>query len=163
LEHVIRKLGDPVLRMRARPVLKIGKGTRQLLDSMASAMYKAHGVGLAAPQVGVSKRLVVIDCGDGLIELINPEIIAAEGSEVGIEGCLSCPGVYGEVERSASVKVAALDRFGKKIWVDGEGLLSRALQHEIDHLDGILFLDKARRLLEPSEVEEMERREEGSI
>ncbi len=152
-----------MLRVRARPVLKIGKGTRQLLDSMASAMYKAHGVGLAAPQVGVSKRLVVIDCGDGLIELINPEIIAAEGSEVGIEGCLSCPGVYGEVERSATVKVAALDRFGKKIWVDGDGLLSRALQHEIDHLDGILFLDKARRLLEPSEVEEMERREEGSI
>ena len=98
---------------------------------------------MAAPQVGVSLRVAVIDVGEGLIELINPVIVASEGCETGTEGCLSVPGIYGEVERFASVTVQGLDRQGAPITVQGSGLLARALQHEIDHLDGILFIERA--------------------
>ncbi|QDR80677.1 peptide deformylase [Sporomusa termitida] len=140
----IRKAGDKILKELAVPVDKIDRKIRNLLNDMAETMYAADGVGLAAPQVGVSRRLVVIDVGDGLIELINPVIVAKEGCESGTEGCLSVPGMCGEVERYATVTVEAINRSGKKIQINGSGLLARALQHEIDHLDGILFIELAK-------------------
>ncbi len=140
----IRKAGDKILKELAVPVDKIDRKTRNLLNDMAETMYAADGVGLAAPQVGVSQRIVVIDVGDGLIELINPVIIAKDGCESGTEGCLSVPGMCGEVERYATVTVEAVNRSGKKFQINGAGLLARALQHEIDHLDGILFIELAK-------------------
>lgn len=142
----IVEMGEPVLKEKARPVPKITPNVIKLLENMADTMYDAQGVGLAAPQVGVSKRIAVVDVGDGLIELINPVIIHKEGIETDTEGCLSIPGVKGEVSRAAKVKVKALDRHGKEVEYEGEGLLARAFQHEIDHLDGILFVDKAQNL-----------------
>jgi len=142
----IIEVGDPVLREKARRVPNITPNVLKLLDNMAETMYDAQGVGLAAPQVGVSKRIVVIDTGDGLLELINPEIIHREGTEVDFEACLSIPGIRGEVTRAAKVTVKAIDRAGKVLTLEGEGLLARAFQHEIDHLAGILFVDKAQNL-----------------
>jgi peptide deformylase len=139
----IVEIGEPVLRQKCREVTVINKKIKKLLDRMKEAMYKANGVGLAAPQVGVSKRIVVVDVGEGVWELINPEIIFQEGEELGIEGCLSIPGMAGEVSRAARVRVRALNRQGQQQVVTAEGLGARALQHEIDHLDGILFIDKA--------------------
>jgi len=139
----IRKAGDKILKEKAQAVIKIDKRIKKLLDYMADTMDSADGIGLAAPQVGISLRVIVIDVGEGLIELINPVIISCEGLEVGTEGCLSIPGVFGEVERFAEVTVVGLNRFGKKIRITGTGLLGRALQHEIDHLEGILFIERA--------------------
>jgi len=139
----IKKAGEKVLKEKAQPVIKIDKKIRKLLDDMAITMENADGVGLAAPQVGVSLRVIIIDIGDGLIELINPTLIDSKGCEVGTEGCLSIPGVFGEVERFEEVTVEGLNRFGKKVSITGTGLLGRALQHEIDHLEGILFIEKA--------------------
>jgi peptide deformylase len=139
----IRKAGDKVLKEKAEAVSHVDKKIRKLLDDMAQTMYKADGVGLAAPQVGVSLRVIVIDVDDELIELINPVIVRSEGCELGNEGCLSIPGVFGEVERFSEVTVTGLNRFEKNVSITGTGLLSRALQHEIDHLDGILFIEKA--------------------
>ncbi|MBP2652930.1 MAG: def1 [Firmicutes bacterium] len=140
----IRKAGDKVLKEIAIPVTRIDKRIRRLLDDMGQTMYAADGVGLAAPQVGLGLRIVVIDVGDGLIELINPVIIKSEGERVTKqEGCLSIPGVIGEVERYAEVTVESLDRNGKKVRIAGKNLLAIALQHEIDHLEGILFIDRA--------------------
>jgi len=139
----IRLQGDPVLRKIAKPVKKVGPAVRSLLKDMAETMYAANGVGLAAPQVGIAKRIIVVDAGDGLMELVNPELIRAEGQEVGVEGCLSIPGLIGEVERFAKVTVTCLDHDGRQRWIEGEGLLARVLQHEIDHLNGVLFTDKA--------------------
>ncbi len=142
----IVEIGEPVLREKARPVPKITPNVIKLLENMASTMYEARGVGLAAPQVGVSKRIVVVDAGDGLIELINPEVIRQEGMDTEFEGCLSIPGISGEVQRAARVTVRALDREGREREYEGEGLLARAFQHEIDHLEGILFVDKAQNI-----------------
>ncbi len=139
----IVKLGeDDVLRKHARKVDKFDKRLHILLDDMADTMYEADGAGLAAPQVGILKRAVVIDVGEGLIELVNPEIIAAEGSQMCVEGCLSVPGKRGRVERPAVVRVHAQDRKGKHIELEGEGFLANALCHEIDHLDGVVYVDK---------------------
>lgn len=148
----ILKVGDPVLREKAKPVKKITKETKNLLDRMQVTMREANGVGLAAPQVGVSRRIIVVDAGDGLIELINPAIKQSTGCVADIEGCLSVPGVYGEVERASIVTVEGLDRNGKEIRIEAQGLKARALQHEIDHLDGILFIDKAR-IIENTELD----------
>lgn len=134
---------DDVLRKKSKPVEKIDKRVLELLDDMAETMRHADGVGLAAPQVGILRRVVVIDVGEGLIELINPEIVESSGEQRGAEGCLSIPGIRGEVIRPEKVKVKALNREGEQIEVTGTGLLARALCHEIDHLDGILFIDKA--------------------
>ena len=134
--------GDEILRKISRPVNEIDKRTRILLDDMAETMYKNEGVGLAAPQVGILRRIVVIDIGEGLLELINPEIVYTEGSKIDTEGCLSIPGRRGTVERPAKVIVQALNRKGKPIQVTGEGLMAVALCHELDHLDGILYTDK---------------------
>ena len=138
----IVELGDPVLRKKSRRVDKFDKREWMLLKDMAETMYDAEGVGLAAPQVGILKRMVVIDIGDGLIELINPEIVSAEGSQTGPEGCLSVPGRRGKVERPVKVTVTAQDRKGREFTIEGEGLMARALCHEIDHLDGIVYVDK---------------------
>lgn len=137
----IVKLGDDVLRKKCRAVTMIDKKTHELLDDMAQTMYAANGVGLAAPQVGLLKRIVVIDVGEGLIELINPEIISAFGEQTDDEGCLSVPDKYLPVTRPNVVKVRALDRYGKSFTMEGEGLLARAFCHEIDHLEGKVFLD----------------------
>lgn len=140
----IRKAGDKVLKEHAESVARVDRKIRRLLDDMAQTMYEADGVGLAAPQVGVSLRVIVIDAGDGLVELINPVVIEGEGSATASEGCLSIPGVFGEVERCAKVTVEYFNRQGKKAKITGIGLLARALQHEIDHLEGILFIEKAK-------------------
>jgi peptide deformylase len=139
----IRKAGDKVLKEKAAPVAKIDRRLKKLLDDMAHTMYEANGVGLAAPQVGVSQRIIVVDAGEGLIELVNPVIVKTEGCEKGTEGCLSIPGVFGEVERFAKVTVEGLNREGKKVSLTGEELLGRVLQHEIDHLEGVLFIERA--------------------
>lgn len=144
----IRKDGEEVLRKISREVNVINDKILTLLKDMADTMYKADGIGLAAPQVGILKRVVVIDAGEGLLELVNPKIINRSGMQVEVEGCLSLPGIYGEVERPAKVAVEALNSNGEKIVVEGEGLLARALCHEIDHLDGILFKDKVIRFIE---------------
>lgn len=149
----IRKNGDEVLRKVCKEVDVINDKTRQLLKDMADTLYKADGVGLAAPQVGILKRIVVIDAGDGLLELINPVITSQSGEQTYIEGCLSIPGVYGELLRPAKVSVDALNAKGEKITVEGEGLLAVVLCHEIDHLDGVLFVDKAIRILDKDELE----------
>ena len=137
----IVKLGDDVLRKKCRAVTMIDSKTHQLLDDMAQTMHAANGVGLAAPQVGLLKRIVVIDVGDGVIELINPEIVATSGEQTDDEGCLSVPDKFLPVSRPNVVKVRALDRYGKSFTMEGEGLLARAFCHEIDHLDGKMFLD----------------------
>ena len=145
----IVKLGeDDVLRKHARKVDKFDRRLGILLDDMADTMYEADGVGLAAPQVGILKRAVVIDVRDdedggvGLIELVNPEILEAEGSQMCIEGCLSVPGRRGKVERPEKVRVHAQDRKGRHIELEAEGFLANAVCHELDHLDGIMYTDK---------------------
>lgn len=142
----IRKAGDPVLKEKAKPVKKVNKMIRALLDNMSRTMREADGVGLAAPQVGVSLRLIILDVGEGLVELINPVIVSSEGCEISTEGCLSIPGIYGEVERFACVTVQGMDREGEPVCINGTGLLARALQHEIDHLEGVLFIERAQSL-----------------
>ena len=140
--------GDPVLRKVCEPVTRIDKKLQRLLKDMAETMYAAEGVGLAAPQIGVSKRIVVIDVGDdmGLLELINPEITKREGKVVGAEGCLSVPDFEGEVERAETVECEFTDRTGQRMVLNASGLLAVCVQHELDHLDGILFVDKAQSL-----------------
>ena len=140
----IRKIGDPVLRQTCRPVKEINARIITLLDDMAETMRFADGVGLAAPQVGVLRRVVVIETPDsGLIELINPKIIATEGEQEGYEGCLSVPGQSGIVSRPMKVTVRALDRHGRAFEMTGTELLARAFCHELDHLDGQLYVDIA--------------------
>ncbi len=139
----IRLSTDEVLRKKCKPVKEITPNLLTLLDDMADTMYEANGVGLAAPQVGILKRAVVIDIGEGLVELINPVILETSGSQIDDEGCLSLPGKSAPVERPNYVKVQAIDRDGNECIIEGEELMARALCHEIDHLDGILYIDKA--------------------
>ena len=142
------KAGHPVLKQVAEPVEHVNKKLRVLIDDMAETMYKTEGVGLAAPQVAVAKRIIVVDdqSGSGLIALINPEITHAEGSQVGPEGCLSVPGYFGAVERFNKVTVKGIDPHNKKVTIKAEGFLARIFQHEIDHLEGHLFIEKATNL-----------------
>jgi len=143
---------DPRLRKKSVTVERINKEIEKLLDDMIETMYKAPGVGLAAPQVGANLRVIVIDVSvrqedtPGLIQLINPEIISSEGKQMEDEGCLSIPGFSSEVRRKSTVKVQGLDRSGKLAEIEGSGLLARAFQHEIDHIDGILYIDRLSRL-----------------
>ena len=138
----IRKIGDPVLKKIAEPIAKIDKQIKKLIIDMIDTMKDSEGVGLAAPQVGHSLRLIVIDIGEGPFEIINPVITEADGEQCGPEGCLSVPDYYGEVTRFQTVTVEGLNRLGKKVKIHGEEFLARALQHEIDHLDGILYVEK---------------------
>ncbi len=140
----IVKHPSDVLRQKAEPVRKVNAAIRRILDDMAETMYEAHGVGLAGNQVGIARRLVVIDVGDGLLKLINPEIVRRSGEIVeDTEGCLSIPGWQGEVPRDKAVQMRATLPNGRTAWFDAEDLFARAIQHEIDHLDGVLFLDRA--------------------
>jgi len=149
----IVQVPDPVLRKKAQPVERVTKRVQKLIRDMADTMYAANGAGLAAPQVGVSERIIVVDAGDGLVALVNPRIIAAEGSEVDIEGCLSIPKVSVYVERAARVEVEGWDERGRTVRIKADGLLARALQHEIDHLDGILITDKGSPIRRTDEAE----------
>ena len=140
----IRIDGDSILRKICKPVTEMTPRLSQLIDDMFDTMYEANGVGLAAPQVGIVKRIVVIDIGDkNPLTLINPEIIETSGEQTGDEGCLSLPGKVGQVTRPMRVVCKALDRDMNEITVTGEGLLARAICHELDHLDGILYRDHA--------------------
>lgn len=146
--RIIRKDGDDILRKVSKEVTEINGRVLELLKDMAETMYNADGVGLAAPQVGILKRIVVIDVGEGLLQLINPKIISASGEQIKVEGCLSIPGLTGEVKRPEVVVVKALDPEGREVTIEGRDLLAVALCHEIDHLDGILFKDKAIRFVD---------------
>ncbi|MBX5435914.1 MAG: peptide deformylase [Alicyclobacillaceae bacterium] len=142
--RIIRTGNDPVLRQISKPVQAITPAIEKLLDDMADTMYHAEGVGLAAVQIGVLKRVIVMDVGDGLIELINPEITEKSGSQVDSEGCLSLPGIRGPVERALHVVVRGLNRKGEPVEIRASELLARCVQHEVDHLNGILFIDYVR-------------------
>ena len=137
---------DKILRKISKPIPEITPNVKKMLDRMLETMYASNGVGLAAPQVGILKRAVVVDVGEGgpgPLKLINPEIVERSGVQNGPEGCLSCPNMWGDVRRSQYVKVKATNPEGEELIVEGEDFLARALQHEIDHLDGILFIDTA--------------------
>ena len=144
----IREKGDEILYKKCKAVVKFDEQLHILLDDMYETMQSRDGVGLAAPQVGILKRAVVIDVGDGKIELINPEIVEESGEQTGSEGCLSVPGVFGEVTRPNVVTVKAQDRDGKWFKITGKELLARAFCHEIEHLDGKLFLDRVIRFID---------------
>lgn len=138
----IRLFGDNILRKKSKPVEVIDDKIRELLDDMAETMYHTeNGGGLAAPQVGILKRLIVIDLGEGLIKLVNPKIIKQEGTQEVIEGCLSLPNKWGKLIRPATVTVQFLNEYGEEITLTGTGDLAKCLCHEIDHLEGILFTD----------------------
>ena len=139
----IRKDGDPILRKICKEVEQVDGRVKALLDDMAETMYAANGVGLAAPQIGIMKRIVVLDDGEGLIEMINPVIVSKSGKQVTQEGCLSIPKMFGDVERPAKIKVKALDRDGIERTYNANGFLAVIMCHEIDHLDGVLYKDKA--------------------
>ncbi|GAA5346138.1 peptide deformylase [Planifilum fimeticola] len=153
----IVKYPDPILREKAQPVKKFHARLHKLLDDMAETMYDAKGVGLAAPQVGILKRVIVVDPGDGLIEVVNPELVDLEGEQLSPpEGCLSIPGLLGEVRRANRLKVKGQDRHGEPFEMEAEGYLARIFQHEVDHLNGILFIDRAERVFRPEEEEDGE-------
>ena len=153
--RTIRVEGDPVLTKVSRPVDKMTPRNHELIMDMLDTMYDAMGVGLAAPQVGILKRIVVIDVGEGPIVLINPEILETSGEQTGDEGCLSVPGMAGQVTRPNYVKVKALDIDMNEVEYEGEGLLARAFCHEIDHLDGVLFITRVSRMLSQEELIEI--------
>lgn len=138
----IVKDGDEILRKTCRTQMNFDERLAEILDDMIETMYSADGVGLAAPQVGILRRYCVIDIGEGVIELVNPIIEETEGEQIEQEGCLSYPGEYGDTRRPQKVTVRAQDRTGKSFTITGEGLLARALCHEIDHLDGVIFKDR---------------------
>lgn len=147
----ILTVGEDILTKKCREVTEINDRILSILDDMADTLYDSGGVGLAAPQVGILRRIVVIDIGDGLIELINPEIISAKGSQTDNEGCLSYPGKYGLVTRPNVVTIRAMDRNGETFEMTGEGLLARAFCHEIDHLDGKMFMNLVTQWMEPED------------
>lgn len=157
--RIIRKESDAVLRMKAAPVHNFNTQLAALLDDMAETMDLAAGAGLAAPQIGISRRIIVFRCADTVMELINPEFILKQGESVDIEGCLSCPGIYAEVARPMLARVKGYDRQGNPLELEGEGFTARVLEHEIDHLDGILFIDKALRFLTDEELKQISKEE----
>ena len=159
----IRNSEDSVLRKKAEPVSRFASGLFRLLDDMAETIVEADGAGLAAPQVGISKRIIVVrDEDNNIIELINPVILTSKGIEEDVEGCLSFPGLYGEVSRAGNIKVTGLDRNGKEFRLDAEGYLARVIQHEIDHLEGVLFVDRASHILTPEEVERLREQQQNN-
>ena len=153
----IRKIGDPVLRSKSKKVENITEKTIDLLENMKDTMYKAEGIGLAAPQVGVLQQLFIVDVGNGLIEVINPKIISKDGNAIMEEGCLSIPEQTGAVIRAEKIVMEGLNRKGENIKIEAEGLLARAMQHEYDHLQGVLFTDK---VMEEDELSGIEIQEE---
>ncbi len=156
--RTVLHIGDETLRKKSRPVDVINRRILLLLDDMAETMYAENGCGLAAPQVGVLRRAITIDVGDdnGLIQLVNPEIVESNGSQENAEGCLSVPGKRAYVPRPEKVVVQGLSRSGKPVTIEAEGLLAVAFCHEIDHLDGTLFIDKMTREVDEAEEETSE-------
>ena len=152
--RTIRKQGDPILTKKCRPIKEMTPKIIELIFDMLDTMYEAYGVGLAAPQVGILKRLVVIDVGDGPLVLINPEIVETDGEQTGDEGCLSVPGMAGQVTRPNYVKVRALDQNMEEIELEGTELLARAFCHELDHLDGKMYTELVEGDLHKVEYEE---------
>ena len=146
---------DPALHKVCKPVEKFDGKLHKLLDDMQETLAEANGVGLAAPQVGILRRVVIVDTGDGILELVNPELIETDGEQEGPEGCLSVPGRYGLVKRPYYAKVRAQDRFGQWFEAEGEELIGRCFCHELDHLDGILYTQVMDRFLTDEELEEM--------
>lgn len=157
----ILTVDEPCLHKVCRPVTKFDKKLAELLDDMAETLIDANGVGLAAPQIGILRRVVVIDTGDEILELVNPEILEASGEQDGMEGCLSVPDEYWMVKRPASVRVQAQDRFGEWFEIDGDELIARCLCHECDHLDGHIYTEIAYRKLSDEEIEQMRSEAEG--
>lgn len=153
--RTIVKRGDEVLTKVCRPVENFDKKLHDLLDDMAQTMYKANGVGLAGPQVGMLRRLFVVDIGEGLIEAINPEIIAADGEQENTEGCLSCPGIIALTRRPERLTLKAQNRYGEAYILEAEGFLAQALSHENDHLDGKTIYETAVRMLSKEEYEQL--------
>lgn len=140
--RTILPFGDELLRKKARPAEGISPRIERLLDDMAETLYATDGrAGLAAPQIGILRRVIVMDCGEGLVELVNPEIVEMSGEQVGAEACLSFPGYAGIVKRANEITITTLNRRGETETIRAEGFLARCIQHEIDHLDGILFID----------------------
>ena len=137
---------DPILRKKSESVKKVDKEIKQLIEDMAETMYASRGIGLAAIQIGVVKRVIVVNIGEGLVALVDPEVLKGEGEIQMEEGCLCLPGVMVEVKRSEKIKVKGLNEKDEEIVIDAEGLLARALQHEIDHLNGILIIDKVSKI-----------------
>ena len=158
--RTIRVQGDPVLEKICKPVKELTPRTKELIEDMLDTMYEANGVGLAAPQVGILKRIVVIDVGEGPVVMVNPVILETSGEQTGDEGCLSIPGKAGQVTRPNYVKVHAFDENMEEYEVEGEELLARALLHEIDHLDGHMYTEIAERMLSPEELEEIMKQDE---
>ena len=157
----IRKKGDPCLEKVCHPVTEFNERLHLLLDDMRETLEESGGVGLAAPQVGILRRVVVVDAGDEDIELVNPEVVeVSEETQTGLEGCLSLPGKYGIVTRPEHVVVRAQDRNGDWYEYEGEDIVARCFLHEIDHLDGHMYTEIAERMLTPEELEEMTRQEE---
>ncbi|MBR5278387.1 MAG: peptide deformylase [Clostridia bacterium] len=152
----ILKEGDETLRKKCRKVEEITPRILQLLDDMHDTLEKAQGVGLAAPQVGILRRIVIVEIDDKKYEMINPEIVATKGKQEEIEACLSVPEKYGSVVRPSWVKVRATDRYGNEFEAEGTGLMARCFCHELDHLDGILYIDKATETFTPDEIEDAE-------
>ena len=147
----ILNFGDEALRKKCRPVTNFDERLGALLDDLAETLLASDGVGLAAPQIGILRRVAVVNVRDerGTIELVNPEIVEAEGAQTGNEGCLSAPNEFSEVERPLKVTVRAFDRRGNEFTITGKELCARAFCHEIDHLDGILFIDHVKKVLPP--------------
>ncbi len=154
LRNIVKE-GDPILNKKCRPVEKFDKKLWDLLDDLVETLEDSGGVGLAAPQVGVMRRVCVIDAGEGLYEFVNPEIIETEGEQEVQEGCLSCPEQFGIIRRPQHVKARFYDRNGNLCEVEGDDLFAQAMCHEFDHLDGILFKSKVIRMLTPEELQEM--------
>lgn len=145
----LRIQDDPILRKKAKPVSQVNDKIRMILDDMVETLHHTpNGGALAANQIGVLKRLVVIDLGEGVVKLVNPEITKAEGEQFEIEGCLSFPDVWGKVRRPLNVTVTAWNEDGEPIIIEGEGLMAKCLCHELDHLDGIVFIDKVEEFIE---------------
>jgi peptide deformylase len=154
---------SPILRQKAKRVPRVDTSIRKLIDDMVDTMIAAPGVGLAAPQVGVGLRVCVIKTDQNLHTLINPEMVKHEGEQVGMEGCLSIPGYVGEVKRYMKVVARGLNRHGKPVKIKGDALLARAIQHEIDHLDGILFTDRLTSIDTLRKVEPQEEEKEAEL
>lgn len=151
----IVEIGDDKLRKVCKPVEKFDKRLKALLDDMADTMYKAEGVGLAGPQVGILRRVAVIDVGDGLFKMVNPVIVEKEGEQTGLEGCLSVPGRRGEVTRPNIVTVQYQDENGEPVTLRANEFFARAVCHELDHLDGVLYIDKMNREISDEEYQQM--------
>lgn len=157
----IKIYGDPILREKAQPVLEVTPQIKKLIKDMAEIMYENEGLGLAANQIGIGKQIMTVDVGQGLLALINPRIEESCGEESVEEGCLSLPNIKIRVKRAKMIKVRGLNERGRKIKIEAEGLLARAIQHEIDHLNGILITDRislARRQLISSQLKKLKRR-----